>query len=279
MTDGLDDIGLPPLGARRLGDNNPPEPTPLETAEQLIPACDEWTSKGPLTSEDEARVLTEFVVQIRKAREALRAGDTPERQQHLDALAAIRATVAHLMEPHEQALEVINARCAAVLPKLDIAIERINGSKKVTGLLADWMAREKQRRAAEAEARRLEAEQAERIAQTMKDKAALSGTIDAEVEAQRAVEVADEARDAADRKVGRVRVRGDLAPKAMSLHAYWSAEIVDWKLAGQHYKKNQRVIKAYRDAVQAAANKDASTLKDKAKAPPGVEFHVREQAQ
>jgi polyhydroxyalkanoate synthesis regulator phasin len=104
LTDGLDDIGLPPLGARRLGDNNPPEPTPLETAEQLVPACDEWTSKGPLTSEDEARVLTEFVVQIRKAREALRAGDTPERRQHLDALAAIRATVAHLMEPHEQAL-------------------------------------------------------------------------------------------------------------------------------------------------------------------------------
>ena len=268
-----------PFDRRGIGDNLPPEPSVLERGEQLlIPAADGWTTKGPLTSEDDARDLGEFLVQLRKARDKLRAGEIPERQEHLDAISAIMATVAHRLEPHQKALEEIGARAATLLAKLDLAIERIAGSKKVTGLLADWMAREKMRLDDEAEARRLEAQHAERIAQTMKDKAALSGTIDSEIEAQRAVEAAAEARDTADRKTERVRVKGDLAPRAIGLREYWSAEIVNWKLAGQHYKKEPRVIKGYRDAVQAVANKDAERLKDPAKAPPGVEFHKREQA-
>jgi polyhydroxyalkanoate synthesis regulator phasin len=249
----------------------------VDVAEELIPACDEWTTKGQLTSEDEARVLSEFLAQIREARAAVKAGT--DRQPHLDALAAIRATVAHLMEPHEQALAEIGSRSVTVLTKLDIAIERIAGSKKVVGLLADWMARENKRLQAEAEVRRREAEDAERAARTMKDRAAVSGTIDSEVEAQRAVEVASEARDAADRKPQRVRVKGDLAPKAVSLHAYWTAKIVDWSLARRHYRRNPRVVKAYDTAVLAVADDDARHLKDPTKAPPGVEFHKREQVQ
>jgi hypothetical protein len=113
----------------------------------------------------------------------------------------------------------------------------------------------------------------------MKDRAAVSGTIDSEVEAQRAVEVASEARDAADRKPQRVRVKGDLAPRAVALKEYWSAKILDWPLARKHYRRNERVVKAYDEAVQAVAHDDARHLKDPAKAPPGVEFHKREQAQ
>jgi len=266
-----------PLRRPGIGDNQPPEPTAIERAEELIPACDGWTTRGPLTKEDDARLLSEFLVQIRKAREAVKAG--ADRQPHLDALAAIRATVAHLMEPHEQALENINARAARVLPKLDLAIERIAGSKKVTGLLADWMARERQRKEAEAEATKRAAADAARAAETMKDRASVEGTIDAELEARQAVETAEELRAEAERKPERVRVKGDLAPKAVGLRDYWSAKITDWKLAGRHYKTEQRVINAFRDAVLMCANADARRLKDKAQAPPGVEFEVREQAQ
>jgi hypothetical protein len=141
------------------------------------------------------------------------------------------------------------------------------------------MARENKRLADEAEAKRVEAEHAERIAQAMKDKAAISGTIDSEVEAQRAVEAADEARAAAERKPGRVRVRGDLAPKAVALKKYWSAKILDWPLARKAYRTNARVKEAYDEAVQLAADKDARDSRDAAKAPPGVEFQMREQAQ
>ena len=250
-----------PFDRGGLGGNNPPEPTALERAEELIPACDGWTSKGQLTSEDEARLLSEFLVQIRKAREAVTAARDTE------------------CKPLEDALELIKFRYRTPLGKLDLAIERIAGSKRVTGLLADWMSREKKRLAAEAEAKRLEAEQAERIAQTMKDKAALSGTIDSEIEAQRAVEQADEARDAAERRPQRVRVKGDLAPRAVALKEYWSAKIIDWKEARKHYRTAPRVKEAYDEAVQMVANEDARRLKDPAKAPPGVEFQKREQAQ
>ena len=266
-----------PFDRPGLGDNNPPEPTALERAEELIPACDGWTSKGQLTSADEAQVLSEFLVQIRKAREAIKAGT--DRQPHLDAIAAIMATVAHRLEPHQKALEEIGARSVTMLAKLDLAIERIQGSKKVTGLLADWMARENKRLQDEADNRRREAEEAERIAQTMADKAALSGTIDSAIEAEAAIEAADKARDSAERRPQRARVKGDLAPKAVSLHAYWSAKIVDWKEARKHYRTAPRVKEAYDDAVQLVANDDARRLKDPAKAPPGVEFQKREQAQ
>lgn len=264
---------------RGIGDNQPPEPTPLERAAQLIPECDDWTTRGPLTSEDEARVLSEFLVQIRKAREALRAGSMPDRQPHLDALAEIRATVAHLMEPHEKALEEIGGRTATFLAKLDLAVERIAGSKKVTGLLADWMSRERLRKEAEAEATKRAAEEAERIAERAKDRSAISGTIDSELEAQQAVEAAAELRAEAERKPERVRVKGDLAPKAVGLRPYWWAEIKDWRAAGLLYKRDKRVIKAFRDAVQKCADEAAREAKDPAKAPAGIEFHMREQVQ
>ena len=38
-------------------------------------------------------------------------------------------------------------------------------------------------------------------------------------------------------------------------------------------------LEAYDEAVQMVANEDARRLKDPAKAPPGVEFQKREQAQ
>jgi hypothetical protein len=268
------EIGLP-----QRGHNNPPEPTPLEKAEQLIPACDEWTAKGALTSEDEARVLGEFLVQIRKAREMIKAGAVEDRKPHLDALAAIRATVAHLMEPHEQALETIGARAVRLQAKLEIAIERIAGSKKVTGLLAEWMSREQARLKAEADAKRKEAEDAARAAERASDRAAIDGTIDAAAAAEEAAQAADEAAAAARKAPTRARVRGDLQARANALHDYWSAAIKDWPLARKAYRRNEKVMKAYDDAVQIAANDEARRVKDPAKAPPGVEFIKREQVQ
>lgn len=268
------EIGLPPRTH-----NNPPEPTPLERAELLIPACDDWTSKGALTDADEARVLGEFLVQIRKARDMVRAGAIEDRQPHLDALAAIRATVAHLMEPHEQALESIGARASKLQTKLDIAIERIAGSKKTTGLLADWMRREQDRLKAEAEAKRQEAEQAAREAERAADRAAVDGSIDAAVAAEEAAQTAADSEAAARKAPVRAQVRGDLAPRAVHLRDYWSAVIKDWPLARRHYRKVEKVVAAYDKAVQAAADDDARHVKDVTKAPPGVEFIKREQAQ
>lgn len=261
MSDGLEDMGLPPLGERRLGDNNPPEPTALDRVRELIPACDEWTAKGALTSEDDARLCTEFLEQARKARAAL----VEQRDAELKPLEDAALAVTTLYKPW--------------VAKIDLVLERIQGSKKVTGLLAAFLARKRQQAIDEAAARQREAEQAQRDAERAMDRAAVSGTIDDELAAQQAVEEADKVSAAAAKPVPRARVKGDLAAKATSLHAYWSAKIVDWTLARKHYRRNERVVKAYDDAVQLVANRDASEKKDAAKAPPGVEFIKREQAQ
>jgi polyhydroxyalkanoate synthesis regulator phasin len=278
MTDAPQPLPDEPFDRLVMGGNNPPEPLEVERVAELIPTCDDWTKKGELTSDHEARVLSEFLVQIRKARDLVKAGSPEDRQPHLDALAEIRATVAHLMEPHEKALEAIGAQCTTLLPKLDIAIERIAGSRRVTGLLADWMAKKNRQLEEEAAAKRREAEEAERAAQRAVDRSAVSGTIDDEVAAQQAVEEADAAAKAVRRAPTRASVKGDLAPKAVSLTTYWEAKITDWKLAGRHYKGEERVINAFRDAVQMVANADARRLKDPKLAPPGVEFVSREQA-
>jgi polyhydroxyalkanoate synthesis regulator phasin len=260
------------------GGNLPPEPTVIERAEALIPACDDWTAKGEI-NEDEARVLTEFLEQLRKMRVVLKAGAVADRQPHLDALAAIRATVAHLMEPHEQALEEIGRRNGIVLPKIELAIERIAGSKRMTGLLAAFMARKQKQLDDAAAAQRKAAEDAERLAERAKDRASTSGTIDDAIEAERAIEAAEEARGDAGRRPVRARVKGDLAGKATALHAYWSAKIIDWPKARKHYRTKPAVVKACDDAIKAAADKDARDTKDPALAPDGVEFIKREQAQ
>jgi hypothetical protein len=266
-------------GRLGLGGNNPPEPTPLELAEQLIPACDEWTAKGALTTADEARVLGEFLVQIREAHAMVKAGAVVDRKPHLDALAAIIATVKPLMEPHEKALEEIGARAVRLQTRLEVAIERIRGSKKVTGLLADWLSREQDRLRDEAEAKRKAAEDAAREAERASDRAAIDGTIDSTVAAEEMAQAADEAAAAARKAPTRARVRGDLQPRAVALHDYYSAKIIDWVLARRHYRTNPKVKQAYDDAVEAAANDEARRVKDVTKAPPGVEFLKREQVQ
>jgi hypothetical protein len=244
-----------------LGHNNPPEPTPIERAESLIPACDDWTGKGALTNEDEARDLGEFLVQIRKARQAL-----------IDERDAAK-------KPYEDALALIDSRFKVPVAKLEMAIERIGGSKRMTGLLADWMKREQDRLRAEAEEKRKAAEDAARDAQRASDKAAVDGGIDAAVDAEQAALAAAEAEAAARKAPVRARVRGDLAPRALHLRDYWSAVIKDWPLARKAYRKNPKVVKAYDEAVQAAADVEARQVKDVTKAPPGVEFIKREQAQ
>jgi hypothetical protein len=244
-----------------LGGNNPPEPTPIERAEELIPACDGWTAKGALTSEDEARDLGEFLVQIRKAR----AGLVAERDE--------------LRRPYEDALLLIDLRFKTPIAKLEMAIERIAGSKKVTGLLADWMRREQDRLKAEADAARREAEARAREAEAAADRAAIDGSIDAAVGAEEAARAAAEAEAAAKKAPVRAQVKGDLAPRAVHLRDYWSAVIKDWSLARRHYRKNEKVVAAYDKAVQAAADDDARHTKDVTKAPAGVEFKKREQAQ
>lgn len=261
-----------------LGGNYPPEPTTLDNIEALIPAADETIAKGKITDDEDAGLTAEQLEQLKKALKALKAGVPADRQPHLEAIAAIHATVAHLTEPHEKALQDIGARAAAVTPKVEIAIEKIGGSKKMVGILAAYMAAKRERLAAEAEAQRKAAEDAQREADRAEDQAIKTGTIDDELAARNAIEAAEQAKRTAGKRPPRAQVKGDLSSRATALVTYWSAEVVDWVAARKHYRTNERVKEAYDEAVQLAANDDARRLKDPKLAPAGIKFISREAA-
>jgi hypothetical protein len=260
MTDAPAPLPPEPFDRDAIGGNHPPEDSALDRVQQLIPACDGWTAKGALTTEDEARTLSEFLIQLRQARSAAEA----ERDAEL--------------KPHEDAIAIVQSRFKRPLAQVDLAIERIAGSRKVAGLLADWISRKNRQLAEEAAAKAQAAEEAKRAAERAVDRSAVTGTIDAELAAEQAVLEAAEAAKAARRAPIRGSVKGDLAKRAVSLTTYWEARIVDWPAARKHYRREERVSKAYDAAVQSCANDDARRLKDPKQAPAGVEFISREQA-
>lgn len=248
--------------APSIGDNFPPEPTAIERAEELFTACDDWTSKGEITDEDDARACSEFLAQLRTAKAQLKAQRDADRA------------------PYQQALLVIDGLYKHPLRKITLAIERIAGSKanRVVGLLAAYMERKRQAALAAAAVKRREAEEAARIAERAQDRASVSGTLDDAYEAERAIDAADELRSAARRPI-RASVKGDLAPRATALFTDWFAVIADWPAARKHYRQDPRVVKAYDLAVQAAANDDAARSKDANAAPAGVIFKSQPRAQ
>src|SRR4051812_2535649 len=239
-------------GDERLGHNNPPDPTPIERNEQLIPVVETEIAKGPPTNAEDAGRLGELAVQVRINKAALVA----ER----DAM----------KKPYADALVTIDRQYEPAINRATLAVERILGGKTVAGLIPIYQSREDERLRAEAEAKRLEAEDAARIAAHAADKAVVEGTIDAAVMAEQAAKDAAEAERLAKQAPTRSRVKGDFSPRALARVEYWSATVVDWAKARRHYRTNARIVKAYDDAVQGAADNDARKLKDPAKAPPGV---------
>jgi hypothetical protein len=144
-------------------------------------------------------------------------------------------------------------------------------------LLTPWLQGEDRRLQQEATQRRLEAEAAKRAAERAADKAAAEGGIEALLDAERAAEAAADA-EAAARPAARAQIRGDLAPKAMSLVARWTAEIVDEDRALAHFARNAEVRDAALDKIRQVASRLARQLKDARRAPPGCRFVRKEEA-
>ena len=83
---------------------------------ELIPACDEWTAKGEITSEDDARLCTEFLEQLR-------------------CCAALVEQRAADLKPFEERVLIITTLYKDPLAKLDLAS---NGSRAARRSRACW---------------------------------------------------------------------------------------------------------------------------------------------
>jgi hypothetical protein len=137
---------------RGLGDNQPPEPTPLERGEELVAACNLWTATVPTIADaEQAGRAQAFIDQLRLETAAIEAAQKAERKPHDDAIVAIRAR-------YRQPLEL-----------LGIALDRMKW------LAGGWLDREKARIGREAAERERLAAEAEVAARVARETAARPG--------------------------------------------------------------------------------------------------------
>jgi len=250
MTDGLEDMGLPPLGH-----NKPPEPSAIERMPALVDNCNRWLAERPeITDTEMAGAAQRFTIQLRALRDDLAAALKADRKPFDDAIAVLKATY---LDPQEL---------------VRIALDKMEAKNR------GWLKREQDRLDAERFERERLAEIARLEANAAMERAATKPSVEAELQAQRATDAFLDATEAAQRTPTRARTRDDYAPRAMSLHSRWKAKVVDETAALKHYAKHPDIRAAALDAIVKVATKLAKDQKGKPPLPPGIAFWNDERA-
>jgi hypothetical protein len=236
-----------------LGHNQPP-PDPIGRARELVATANRWiTERSEIVDNEMAGVAQDFLRQLRANRDDLEASMKAERKPLDDAVAAIRVK-------YRDPLELVGIALTKMREKL-----------------APWLKRQQDRLDAEAAERGRVAADAAAQADAARRTAQQTGTVEAELNAQRAAQQLEEAQRAAAKPIGRARVRGDLSDRASSLRTLWYAVVVDEDKALRSYRKDPTV----RAAALIAATRLASALAKELRGNPrccpvGFEFKKRE---
>jgi hypothetical protein len=237
-----------------IGHNNPPEPL-FEQATTLVRACDALTKRGPITNDEDAGRLAEYIEQLR------------------DSVADMRAAMDAQIEPHNTAIKVIKERFFSHMEAVNLALTRSKA------MAQDWLHVKANRLRAEQEQREREAEQARQDAERAADRSATEGTIESEQAAMAAAERARDAQADVDRRRKRAQAKGDLSSKALTLHTTWYGRVTDYEAAMQEFGHRDDVRAAATKVITSVASRMARELKDKRKAPRGCEFYIKENVQ
>lgn len=255
MIDGLEEIGLPPLGH-----NKPPEDKAGDKAKarafELIETVNRWFAERPSIADAEQAGAAQLMLdQLRTVRDDLAAGQKADTQPLDDAIAAIKMTY---REPSE-------------LVRIALG--------KMEALSRDWLQRERDRLAAEDAERKRQADAAIAEAARLSHEAEQQG---ASVETIRSAELAEQkAAELVDLATGgppRAHIKGDYAKRAMGLRSNWKARVTDEGKALRHYAKHPDIRAAALVAVVKVASGEAKRAKGQGDPPPGVEWFNDERA-
>lgn len=241
------------------GHNNPPEPTPVERAEDLIIVCNRWMAERPNILDDEmAAKGRDFVDQLRKSSTAVEAAKKKEKAPYQECIADIDQIYRAPSSKIALALDAMRLKMTAWADELD--------RRKLA---------EKTRQQEEARQAQHEAEQAALAAEIAVEK---GNAIDAQYAADEAARRADEARRAADKPVEKVQIRGEFAGRAMAMRTTWHAEIIDEQAALKTYGKHPVVRAAALEAALKVAGDVVRQLKADMPCPPGFRFYSTRKA-
>lgn len=246
MTDGLEEMGLPPLGH-----NKPPDEVALfDTVETLTTTVNRWLAERPTITDKEMAGAGQLLIdQLRTIRDKLDAALKAER------------------EPVDLMRDAINIKFKVPADMVDLALDNMAPKMK------DWLQRERDRLADEQRQRERDADAAIADAARLTHEAEQPG---ASLETQRAGQVAEQrAADLAKaaRRLERPRVKGDYAKRAMGLTSRWKARVVDERAALKHFAKHPDIRAAALVAIVKLCNPIARAHRGQSTPPPGVEFY------
>lgn len=239
---------------RGIGDNQPPKPDPSERADALIATANRWIAERPeIENAEQAGLAQEFIAQLRQNKADLEAAEKQERQ------------------PLDLAVAAVRMRYRGPLESIGIAYTRMQQKLK------PWLDREQDRLDAEAAERRRAAAEIAAQAEAARKEAEQSGTVESELAARDAAKAAAAASKVAFRPPAKARVKGDFATKAMTMKAYYFAEVTDESEALKTYGKAPSVRAAALNAATHLATALAKECKgDPSRCPKGFVFKRRE---
>lgn len=253
--DGLEEMGLPPLGHNRPPADDDATKA-LKRADELVANANRWARERPeIVDAEQASACQVSIDLLRLAESDLKAARDAE-------LAPFEAMVAAIKIKFKDPLALVDLSLRTLLRKSAV-----------------WLVRERERVAREADEKRRQAEAARQAANEAITRAVTERTMQAELDAQRASEAAQRAADVAQRPVERARIKGEMAPRAMTLHSNWKAEVIDPSLALKHYGRNADVRAAALAKALQLAGRLARESKRADAAPPGFRFYNDERAQ
>lgn len=199
-------------------DNNPPAPTPIEAARELIADLDGeaalWFDGTPIANEGQAADVARLLDAARKARLRFDADRKAEKKPHDDAAKAVDATWKPMIADAERIEKVAKAASTEWL------VEQ------------DRVKRERERLAREAS--ELAAEEARRLAEVNDGTLAAAKARDAAIEEAQA-----KAKLVAIAESAKAQAKGFGMAKAVSLRTTWRADVTDRRALLNHIARTQ----------------------------------------
>lgn len=201
-----------------IGDNNPPAPTPIEAAREVLSDIETeasaWFDGADIENDAQADEVSRIIDAARKAKARFEADRKAEKQPHLDAGKAV-----------DEAWKPITA-----------AVDRVTEVAK--GALTPWLlAQEKAKREREAEARRVADEAAAAARRAAEEADGSLATAKARDAAIAEAEAAQSRVAAAERdKAG---AKGTGMARTVSLRTTWRAEVSDRRALLNHVARTR----------------------------------------
>jgi predicted metal-dependent hydrolase len=224
----MDDLTPAPIGHNIPPPFDPDRHTDLAgRVEKFMDACNKVRTDGPIENDERAQFLADHIAGMRGLKK--RVEDTKKLEK----------------KPHDEAGKAVVAAYSPLEERLERAI------KAMLAIQNDWLDKKRAEAEAEQERKRAEAEAIKRAAEEAAAKAAETGNIDAEIEAEKLVKEAAKAEKAAGREIKTSVGSATGAGRTISQRTVRKAEIQNISALFVRYRAHPKLIECLQSLADA----------------------------